>query len=215
MTAGRYGKAIMVLILLLNVPVFLLVPWDKVLFDREEVVRRNTGRTVSVRVSDLEPTGVYVPMDGGNSHITGYEDPKWIHRLAYAYAQFYLYYGDDVPENTKLYSFRTLDDDEPWVILIADSIIDIPDSGKVELDLSSVNEYRWAVAENALEEVNDEYDISQNTYIDCATPYCGELQAFKNKQKMYCFIVTAAECLLLPVVLFVIVIVQKRKEEQR
>ena len=204
----------MLLILLLNVPVFLLVPWDRILFDREEVVKRNAGRTVSVRVSDLEPTGVYVPMDGGNSHIKGYDDPKWIHRLAYAYAQFYLYYGDEVPERSQMYSFRAGGEDEPWVILVADSIIDIPDSGKVELDLSSVNEYRWTLAENALEKVNDEYDLSQSTYIDCATPYCEELQAFKNKQKMYCFAVTVAECLLLPVVLFVIGMVQKRKKNK-
>ena len=171
---------------------------------------------IEVDVADLEPTGVYLCMNHNSEHINGYEDPKWIHFRAYAYAQFYMYSGE-VPDETKLWLHTSEDSKDPVPVLIADSIIDIPESGTVTLDLSEVNFLEWTNATRAMNRVKERYNLTNDRYIDCASPYCEELTSFKDKKFNIFIGVVAAESIIFTIVLVIIASValsrQKRVEK--
>ena len=208
----RTGKVFIFLIFLLNVPGFFLVPWENYLFDKEAVIDRHMENPIEVDVADLEPTGVYLCMDHKDEYIVGYEDPKWIHFRAYAYAQFYMYNGE-VPEDAQLWLHPFEDNDLAEPVLIADSVFEIPESGTVTLDLSEVNFLTWSNAERAINRVKENYDFTCTHYIDCATPYCEELTAFKTK-KFNLFIGTVAvESILFTIVLVIAAIVALAKQK--
>ena len=39
---NRRGTAFLMLIILLNVPLFFIVPWERILFDKEKVIEDNS-----------------------------------------------------------------------------------------------------------------------------------------------------------------------------
>ena len=204
------GKLFLLLIFLLNVPGFFLIPWENYLFDKEAVVARHMENPIEVDVADLEPTGIYLCMDHRDDYMNGYEDPKWIHFRAYAYAQFYIYTGE-VPRETQMWLHGFDEYDGPEPILIVDSVIDIPESGTVMLDLSEINFLQWGNAQRAVAKVQEKYGLKHDKYIDCATPYCEELTAFKTK-KFNLFIGTVAvESILGTIVLVIVSIVAYAK----
>ena len=208
------GKVFIFLIFLLNVPGFFLVPWENYLFDKEAVINRHMDDPIEVDVADLEPTGIYLCMDHKDDYIIGYEDPKWIHFKAYAYAQFYIYKGD-VPEEAQLWLHPFDDTRRPEPVLIADSIIDIPESGTVTLDLSEINFLSWSNADRAMNRVKEKYsNLEVDTrYIDCATPYCEELTAFKTKKFNIFISVVAVESIIGAIALIISAIVVQVKNK--
>ena len=48
---NRRGSAILMLIIILNVPLFFIVPWERILFDREKVIEDNSEDLVTVDMS--------------------------------------------------------------------------------------------------------------------------------------------------------------------
>ena len=212
----RIGRFFLFLLIILNAPIIYLPPWENVFFDKQAVIEECSKSTVEVKVSDLEATGVYVPMTSEKSLIVGANNPNWFHRRFYAYAQFYIYYGDDVWEPLYWTAGRTSEeDDDPWVVLIADSIIDIPDSGTVELDLSQLSYSQWNPREKQFREIKEEYGIKYGTrYIDCASPYCEKLQKFKDGKETVLIYAIMIEILLIIFLAIVSVIVDRAKKRK-
>ena len=98
--------------------------------------------------------------------------------------------------------------------MIADSIIDIPESGTVTLDLSEINFLSWSNADRAMDRVKEKYNLEdKNRYIDCATPYCEELTAFKTKKFNIFIGVVAAESILGAIALVIATIVALVKKQ--
>ena len=209
---NRRGTAFLMLIILLNVPLFFIVPWERILFDKEKVIEDNSKNLVTVDVSELEPTGIYVWMEDGKPASVEDKRPNWFYSIFYSCTQFYVYSGDQVSEDAKLWSMRDIDDDSPWVVLIADDVFTIPDSGKVKLDLNELNRTSIATADKALEKVNKKFGLSDRSYIDCATPYSKALNEFRSKRVTACFATACVECLVLPIILLIIVTKRRKKQ---
>ena len=74
---NRHGRAILLLIILLNVPLFFIVPWERILFDKEKVIADNSGDMVTVDMRELEPTGIYVWMEDGKPAAWEKKKPNW------------------------------------------------------------------------------------------------------------------------------------------
>ena len=211
---NRRGTAFLMLIILLNVPLFFIVPWERILFDKEKVIEDNSGNMVTVDMRDLEPTGIYVWMEDGKPTWHDSKRPNWFKSNFYTCAQFYVYTGSQVTEETRSRAGRAYDDAGPWAVLIADEVFTIPESGKVELDLTQPNRMSISSVQRALEEVNEKFDLSSRSYIDCATPYCKAQNEFRSKRVMTCFFTACAECLVLPIILLVIVLIQRKKQKE-
>ena len=209
--ASRRGRAMIMILILLNVPLFFIVPWERILFDREKVIADNSGNMVTVDMRELEPTGIYVWMEHGKPAAVEHKRPNRFYSIFYSCTQFYVYTGNQVNEETKNQAMRTGYDDRPWAVLIADDVFAIPDSGKVKLDLTNPNRLSISTVDKALEEVNKKFGLSGRSYIDCATPYSKALDEFRNKRVIACFVTACAECLILPIILFIVVMVQRKK----
>ena len=210
---NRRGMAILMLIIILNVPLFFIVPWERILFDKEKVIEDNSEDLVTVDMSELEPTGIYVWMEHGKPAAVEYKRPNAFYSIFYTGAQFYVYTGDQVPEEARKHTMRSLDDRSPWAVLIADDVFAIPDAGKVELDLANPNRLSISTVQRALEEVNEKFDLSGRDYIDCATLYSTALGEFRSRRVMACFFTSCAECLVLPIILLIIVVKQRKKKK--
>lgn len=165
---SRRGRVFLLLVILLNVPLFFVMPWERILFDKEKVIEENSGDMVTVDMRELEPTGVYVWME----------------------------------------------DDNPYPVLIADDVFTVPDSGKIELDLSTVNRVSMTITDNALEEVNKKFGLSDRRYIDCATPYSKALNEFRGKRITVCVVTACVECLMIPILLLIIISVRRKKQQR-
>ncbi|MCR5530371.1 MAG: hypothetical protein K6F26_00800 [Lachnospiraceae bacterium] len=211
---NRRGRAILMLVILLNVPFFFVIPWERILFDKEKVIEENSGDMVTVDMRELEPTGVYVWMEKGKPVAVKDKRPNWFLCNFYTCTQFYVYSGNQVSEETRNSAMRTIDNDNPWAVLIADDVFNIPDSGKVKLDLSNANRLDLSTTQKALEKVNKKYGLSGRSYIDCATPYSEALNAFRTKRIAVCFATACVECLVLPIILLIIVAVKRKKQKE-
>ena len=210
---NRHGRAILLLIILLNVPLFFIVPWERILFDKEKVIADNSGDMVTVDMRELEPTGIYVWMEDGKPAAWERKKPNWFYSIFYSSAQLYVYTGNQVTEETRFQAMRGIGDYSPWAVLIADEVYAIPNSGKVKLDLTNPNKMSISMVQRALEEVNKKYDLSSSSYIDCATPYSKALDSFRRKRIIACFATACVECLVLPIILLIIVAVQRKKQK--
>ena len=208
---NRRGRVVLLLIILLNVPFFFVMPWERILFDKEKVIAENSGKMVTVDMRELEPTGIYVWMEDDKPASVEHKRPNWFYSIFYSCTQFYVYSGDQLSEDTRLFTMR---DDTPVAVLIADDVFDIPDSGKVELDLNNINRLSTTATENAFEEVDKKYSLSGSRYIDCATPYSKALNEFRSKRVMACFATACVECLVFPILLLIIVAIRRKKQKR-
>lgn len=211
---SRRGRVFLLLVILLNVPFFFVMPWERILFDKEKVIAENSGDMVTVDMRELEPTGVYVWMEDDKPVSVENKRPNWFYSIFYSCTQFYVYSGDRVSEETRMFTMRDLEDDNPYPVLIADDVFTVPDSGKIELDLSTVNRVSMTITDNALEEVNKKFGLSDRRYIDCATPYSKALNEFRGKRITACVVTACVECLMIPILLLIIISVRRKKQQR-
>lgn len=211
--AARRGKAFLFLLVLLNGIIFLAVPWEKIIYDKEKAINSYPGHLEVIDAEYLEPTGVYVPMTFGEGAVKGYQHPGWFHRKMNPYAQFYIYTGpvtdkmrDDISHQREKY------DGIP--ILISEQI-DVPAKGKVRIDMSTTEYPRTYYVREAMETLSEKYVMPSDEYYDSATLLDKGLMEFKKSSGRVFMIVIFAEAILFTVFLVIVLIVTLAKKKKQ
>ena len=212
--ASKRGSYLLFVLIILNAIAFVLVPWENWLFNKEEVINNHSEYLEEVDVKYLEPTGVYVVMDFSTEHIKGYQNPNWFHRKMSAYAQFYMYTGP-ITEEMRRNLWTYGEDVDALPVLIADTIIEIPESGTVMIDMTSRGDNGTYVCREALETLQKDYPQVENLFFDSATPYCEELMAFKKAQQMNCLYAAIIEAMLYVVIMIIVAVVSRSKKKKQ
>lgn len=211
--ASRRGQLFILIVFILNVCAFLIVPWESLFFDKEKIISLNSLHFEEVDVKYLQPTGVYVPMTFGESAVKGYQNPTWFHRKMNAYAQFYLYTG---PVTDKMnHDFNAKNKKFDGILVLISEVIDIPSSGKVSIDMTTVAYPREYFLKQGIETLSSKYGLPGKDYYDSATPICQALDAFKKNTFQVLIKAVVAEVVLLTVILVIAGAVASSKKKKQ
>ena len=210
--ASKRGKFFILIIFLLNAAAFLVVPWESFLLDKEKVVFGNSHHLEEIDVKYLEATDIYVPMTFGADVIKGYENPTWFHRKLMPYARFYLYTGPVTDKMRSEISHKRTEYD--GIPVLISELIEIPDSGKVKIDMDDSYADNYYVKEG-MKKLAKNYTLPGDEFYDSATPFCQAHADFKNTAAHILIMVVVAEVVLFTVILVIAAAASKSKKKKQ